>query len=101
MSYLILLGLAVGLPVLVLVALADRRKRSFNDSYAGEVIDRWASTGIGTHGPITSHRMRIRTDDGCELTVHVDGVTYGRLSIGDRVMRTPATRRPVRLKRAP
>ncbi|MFC8454245.1 hypothetical protein [Kitasatospora sp. NPDC057223] len=101
MSYLILLVLVVGPLVLVLVALADRRRRSFNGSYAGEVVDRSASTGIGTYGPTTSHRMRIRTDDGCEFTVCVDGVTYDRLSIGSQVMRTPATRRPVRLKRAP
>ncbi|MFJ5231002.1 hypothetical protein ACIQBJ_14035 [Kitasatospora sp. NPDC088391] len=101
MSYLVLLALVAGPLVLVLVARADRRRRSFDDSYVGEVVERWTTTETGTHGPTTSYRMRIRTDDGCELTVHVDGVTYRRLSTGDRVMRTPATRRPVRLKRMP
>ncbi|WP_457034118.1 DUF7489 domain-containing protein [Kitasatospora sp. P5_F3] len=101
MRYLILLVLVAGPIVLVLVALSDRRRRSYNDSYAGQVIERWTTTGIGTYGPTTSHRMRIRTDNGHELTVHVDGVTYNKLSTGDRVMKTPATRRPVRRKRAP
>jgi hypothetical protein len=101
MSYLILLVLIVGPLILALVAFADRRRRSSDDSYAGEIIERWTTTGYSTTGPTESFRLRIRTDDADELTVCVDGVSYEELKIGDRVMRTAATRRPVRLKHAP
>ena len=101
MSYLILLVLIAGPLALALVAFASRRRRSFDDSYAGETTDRWTTTGYGANGMSHSFWLRIRTDDGNELTVHVDGVSYQKLEIGDRVMRTAATRRPVRLKRAP
>ncbi|WP_030462601.1 hypothetical protein [Kitasatospora sp. NRRL B-11411] len=101
MSYLILLVLIAGPLILALVAFADRRRRSANNSYAGEIIDRWTRTGYSTTGPTESFWLRIRTDDGGELTVCVDGVSYEKLKTGDRVMRTPATRRPVRPKQAP
>ncbi|MFC8721600.1 hypothetical protein [Kitasatospora sp. NPDC057198] len=101
MSYLVLLVLIAGPLALALVAFAHRRRRSFNDSYAGEITDRWTTTGPATTGTSHSFWLRIRTDDGNELTVPVDGVSYRKLEVGDRVVRTPATRRPVRLKRAP
>lgn len=40
--------------------------------------------------------MHIRTDQGRELTIEVNGRTYQSLGVGDRVVKTAGARWPVR-----
>ncbi|WP_405009436.1 hypothetical protein [Kitasatospora sp. NBC_01539] len=96
MSNTVLLLLSLGPLALILALIAVQRANEVDDAYTGEVTDRWVSTSSGTYGTTTRCMVRIRTDGGRELAVAVDGRTYQALGVGDRVVKTPGTRWPVR-----
>ncbi|MCX5214570.1 hypothetical protein OG689_35835 [Kitasatospora sp. NBC_00240] len=96
MSSTVFLILALGPLVLVLAVIAVQRANAVDDAYTGEVTARWVSSSTGTYGTTTRCMMRIRTDEGQELAVAVDGRTYNALGVGDRVVKTPGARWPVR-----
>ncbi|MFD7982049.1 hypothetical protein ACFV4M_01540 [Kitasatospora indigofera] len=96
MSGTVFLILSLGPLALVLAMIAAQRANAVDDAYTGEVTDRWVSSSTGTYGTTTRCMIRIRTDEDRELAVAVDGRTYNALGIGDRVVKTPGTRWPVR-----
>lgn len=96
MSNTVFLILAIGPLTLILVIIAAQRANAVDDAYTGEVTERWVSSSTGTYGTTTRCMIRIRTDQGRELAVQVDGRTYQALGIGDRVVKPPGTRWPVR-----
>ncbi|MET9618461.1 DUF7489 domain-containing protein [Kitasatospora indigofera] len=88
--------LSLGPLALVLTVIAVQRANAVDDAYTGEITDRWVSSSTGTYGTTTRCMIRIRTDEGRELAVAVDSRTYNALGVGDRVLKTPGTRWPVR-----
>ncbi|MFF1875378.1 hypothetical protein [Streptomyces sp. CB03911] len=96
MSNTVFLILSLGPLALVLALIAGQRANAVGDAYAGEVTDRWVSSSTGTYGTTTRCMMRIRTDDGREFALAVNDRTYNALGVGDRVVKTPGARWPVR-----
>ncbi|GJF34514.1 hypothetical protein KNE206_72140 [Kitasatospora sp. NE20-6] len=96
MSNTVLLLLSLGPLALILALIAVQRANAVDEAYTGEVTDRWVASSSGTYGTTTRSMVRIRTDAGRELAVAVDARTYKALGVGDRVVKTPGTRWPVR-----
>ncbi|MGW2714369.1 DUF7489 domain-containing protein [Streptomyces sp. NPDC001356] len=96
MSNTILLLLSIGPLAMVLAMIASQRLGEVNDAYTGEVTGRWVSSSTGTYGPTVHCIMRIRTEEGRKLTIEVNSRTYQSLGVGDRVVKAPGARWPVR-----
>lgn len=96
MSNSLLLLLSIGPLAMVLVMIASQRAGAVNDAYTGEVTGRWVRSSTGTYGPTGHCMMRIRADEGRELTIEVNSRTYQSLGVGDRVVKVPGARWPVR-----
>ncbi|MGW0410171.1 DUF7489 domain-containing protein [Streptomyces collinus] len=92
----IFLLLSIGPLAMVLAMIASQRVGEANDAYTGEVTGRWVRSSTGTYGPTSHCMMRIRADEGRELTIEVNSRTYQSLGVGDRVVKAPGARWPVR-----
>ncbi|MFF1795594.1 hypothetical protein ACFVXQ_15470 [Kitasatospora sp. NPDC058263] len=96
MSSTILLLLSIGPLVMVLAMIVWQRAGEANDAYTGVVTGRWVHSSTGTYGPSGHLMMGIRTDEGREVTIEVNSRTYRSLGVGDRVVKAPGARWPVR-----
>ncbi|QKW23651.1 hypothetical protein HUT16_35200 [Kitasatospora sp. NA04385] len=96
MSGTVFLILSLAPLVLVLALLAGQRATAVDEAYAGEVTGRWLTSSTGTYGTTTRCVLRIRDDEGREFAVVVNDRTYTALDVGDRVVKTPGARWPVR-----
>ncbi|MFH8805564.1 hypothetical protein ACH4F6_39535 [Streptomyces sp. NPDC017936] len=96
MSNTMVLLLSIGPLAMVLAMIAAQRVSEVNDAYTGEVTGRWVSSSTGTYGPTGHCTMRIRTDEGRELTIEVNSRTYQSLAVGDRVVKEWGRRWPER-----
>jgi hypothetical protein len=96
MSHTVVLLLSVFPLAMVLAMIASQRVGEINDAYSGEVTGRGVRSSTGTYGPTGHYVMHIRTDEGRELTIEVNSRTYRSLGVGDRVVKTPGARWPVR-----
>ncbi|MCF4136465.1 hypothetical protein L1856_05585 [Streptomyces sp. Tue 6430] len=96
MSNTIVLLLSIGPLAMVLAMIAAHGSGESKDAYTGEVTGRGVSSSTGTYGPTGHYMMHIRTDEGRELSIEVNGRTYRSLAVGDRVVKVPGARWPVR-----
>ncbi|WP_330334667.1 hypothetical protein OHS33_36155 [Streptomyces sp. NBC_00536] len=96
MSNTVVLLLSIGPLAMVLAMIASQRVGEVKDAYTGEVTGRWVSSSTGTYGPTGHCMMGIRTDEGRELSIEVNSRTYRSLGVGDRVVKVPGARWPVR-----
>ncbi|MCF0086118.1 MULTISPECIES: hypothetical protein [unclassified Streptomyces] len=81
---------------MVLMMIVSQRVGEVSDAYTGEITGRGVGSSTGTYGPTGRYVMHIRTDQGRELTIEVNGRTYQSLGVGDRVVKTAGARWPVR-----
>jgi hypothetical protein len=96
MSHTVVLLLSMFPLAMVLAMIASQRVGEINDAYSGEVTGRGVRSSTGTYGPTGHYVMHIRTDEGRELTIEVNTRTYQSLGVGDRVVKAPGARWPVR-----
>lgn len=96
MSNTVVLLLSIGPLAMVLAMIASQRVGEVNDAYTGEVTGRGVSSSTGTYGPTGHYMMHIRTDEGRELSIEVNGRTYRSLAVGDRVVKEWGRRWPER-----
>lgn len=96
MSNTLVLLLSFGPLAMVLAMIAAHGLGESKDAYTGEVTGRGVSSSTGTYGPTGHYMMHIRTDEGRELSIEVNGRTYRSLAVGDRVVKVAGARWPVR-----
>ncbi|MFI0999371.1 hypothetical protein ACIP10_23525 [Streptomyces galbus] len=96
MSHTVVLLLTFAPLAMVLAMIAARGFAESKETYTGEVIGRGVSTSVGTYGPTGRYMMHIRTDEGRELSIEVNGSTYRSLDVGDRVVKEWGRRWPER-----